>query len=57
MLDMNDVDMLDACTQKFDAVQPGLLQSIISKDIVKNEKYVIGNLCLKNCSWIYICKL
>ena len=38
VLDMHDVDIWDACIHKFDAVQPGLLQAIVTKEIMKNEK-------------------
>lgn len=35
---MNDVDMWDACTRKFDVVQSGLLQDVVTKEILTNER-------------------
>lgn len=38
VLDMMDVDMFDTATMKFDEVQKGLMASLMSKDLLKDNK-------------------
>lgn len=38
VLDMMDVDMFDTATMKFDDVQKGLMASLMSKDLLKDNK-------------------
>ena len=38
VLDMMDVDMFDTATMKFDEVKKGLMASLMSKDLLKNNK-------------------
>ena len=40
VIDMMDVNMFDALALKFDAVQAGLLASLMSKDLLKEERCV-----------------
>ena len=37
---MMDVDMFDTSTMKFDDVQKGLMASLMSKDLLKDNKWV-----------------
>lgn len=37
---MMDVDMFDTATMKFDEVQKGLMASLMSKDLLKDNKWV-----------------
>lgn len=38
VLDMMDVDMFDTATMKFDEVKKGLMPSLMSKDLLKDNK-------------------
>lgn len=40
VLDMMDVDMFDTVTMKFDEVKKGLMASLMSKDLLKDSKWV-----------------
>ncbi|XP_022089663.1 putative IQ motif and ankyrin repeat domain-containing protein [Acanthaster planci] len=40
VLDLEDSDLFDVCVTKFDEVQKGLMDDILSKEIMKNEKYL-----------------
>ena len=40
VLDMMDVDMFDTATMKFDEVKKGLMASLMSKDLLKDSKWV-----------------
>ncbi|XP_038057006.1 IQ motif and ankyrin repeat domain-containing protein 1-like isoform X2 [Patiria miniata] len=40
VLDMLEVDMFETCTERFDEVHPGFMEDIMSKELIKNEKYV-----------------
>uniref|UniRef100_A0A7R9V3C1 Uncharacterized protein n=1 Tax=Chlamydomonas euryale TaxID=1486919 RepID=A0A7R9V3C1_9CHLO len=39
VFDMMDIDLWDDVPHVFDAVQPGLLQSLLNKSLLKNEAY------------------
>ncbi|XP_041484288.1 IQ motif and ankyrin repeat domain-containing protein 1-like [Lytechinus variegatus] len=40
VLDFLEVDMFETCVSRFDEVQPGLLEDILNKSILENEKYL-----------------
>ena len=40
VLDMMDVDMFDTATVKFDEVKKGLMALLMSKDLLKDSKWV-----------------
>lgn len=40
VLDMMDVDMFDTATMKFDEVKKGLMASLMSKDLLKDSKFL-----------------
>lgn len=40
VLDMMDVDMFDTVTMVFDGVQKGLMASLMSKELLKDNKLV-----------------
>ncbi|KAL9980920.1 hypothetical protein ACROYT_G009562 [Oculina patagonica] len=40
VLDMMDVDMFDTAAMKFDEVQKGLMASLMSKDLLKDNKFL-----------------
>ena len=40
MLDMMAVDMFDSVKMKFDVVQKGLLDTLMTKEILKDDRYV-----------------
>ena len=40
VLDLLEYDVWDAARMKFDAVKPGLLDSIMSKQLLEKEMYV-----------------
>ena len=42
MLDLRDVDIWHVVTQKFDVVQKDLLKSIMTKEIMKEDKSIIN---------------
>ncbi|XP_071965660.1 IQ motif and ankyrin repeat domain-containing protein 1-like [Antedon mediterranea] len=39
VIDMQEVDMFEACARRFDEVSKGLLEDVITKEIMKPEKY------------------
>ncbi|XP_071807238.1 IQ motif and ankyrin repeat domain-containing protein 1-like [Asterias amurensis] len=39
VLDMLEVDMFETCSDRFDKVHKGFMQDIMTKEIIKNEKY------------------
>ncbi|XP_072046760.1 IQ motif and ankyrin repeat domain-containing protein 1-like [Amphiura filiformis] len=39
VLDMMDTDVFTTCTDKFNEIHTGLMDDIMSKEIIKNEKY------------------
>lgn len=43
VLDMLEVDMYDTIQDIFDQILPNLLPDIMSKELLKNEKYVAAN--------------
>lgn len=40
MLDLLEYDVWDAARMKFDAVKPGLLDNIMTKQLLEKEMYV-----------------
>ncbi|XP_071808053.1 IQ motif and ankyrin repeat domain-containing protein 1-like [Asterias amurensis] len=40
VVNLGDCDLFDACVKKFDLVQKGLMGDILSKEILKEEKYI-----------------
>ncbi|XP_022089722.1 putative IQ motif and ankyrin repeat domain-containing protein isoform X3 [Acanthaster planci] len=46
VLDMLEVDMFETCTDRFNEVHVGLMEDILSKELIKNEKYVY---LIKDC--------
>jgi hypothetical protein len=40
VLDLEDSDLYDVCVTRFDEVQKGLMDDILSKEITKNEKFL-----------------
>ena len=38
ILDLEGADLFDICVTKFDELQKGLMDSILSKEILTNEK-------------------
>ncbi|KAK6188447.1 hypothetical protein SNE40_004617 [Patella caerulea] len=40
ILDMNEADMFQACADKFDEIQKGLIDALLDKSIFKDEKYL-----------------
>ena len=40
VLDMMDVDMFETATMRFDEVQKGLMASLMSKELLKDNKLV-----------------
>jgi len=40
ILDLEGADLFDICVTKFDELQKGLMDSILSKEILTNEKYL-----------------
>lgn len=40
VLDMMDVDMFETVTMRFDEVQKGLMASLMSKELLKDNKLV-----------------
>ena len=40
VLDMMDVDMFDTVAMRFDEVQKGLMASVMSKELLKDNKLV-----------------
>ncbi len=40
MIDMMEVDMFDAISGKFDQVQPGLMDSVMDRSILDEDKCV-----------------
>ena len=40
VLDLLDMDLWDAAIERFDAVQKGLMDDILSKSILENERLV-----------------
>ena len=43
VLDMMDVDMFETVTMRFDEVQKGLMASLMSKELLKDNKLVQKN--------------
>ncbi|XP_072045427.1 IQ motif and ankyrin repeat domain-containing protein 1-like [Amphiura filiformis] len=39
VVDMMEVDMYETCTDRFNEIHKGLMDDIMSKEIIKNEKY------------------
>ncbi|XP_074658400.1 IQ motif and ankyrin repeat domain-containing protein 1-like [Tubulanus polymorphus] len=40
IIDMMEIDMYEACERRFDEIQKGLLDSVMDKSILQNERYL-----------------